>query len=42
VIGVAVANRPEIHEGYAKVQKARAALAAGKLDFVPSVPCCAS
>jgi outer membrane protein TolC len=33
----ALAHSPEIREAEATVQKARAALAAGKLDFVPSV-----
>jgi outer membrane protein TolC len=37
VIGVALANSPEIREADATVQKARAALAAGRLDFVPSI-----
>jgi outer membrane protein TolC len=37
VVGPALANSPEIRKAEATVQKARAALAAGKLDFVPSI-----
>jgi outer membrane protein TolC len=36
-VGQALADSPEIRQAEATVQKARAALAAGKLDFVPSV-----
>jgi outer membrane protein TolC len=37
VIGLATANSPDIREAAANVQKARAALCAGKLEFVPSI-----
>ncbi len=37
VTGLALASSPEIHEAEATVCKAQAALAAGKLDYVPSI-----
>ena len=37
VAGLAVASSPEIHEAEQTVCKAQAALAAGKLDYVPSI-----
>jgi outer membrane protein TolC len=37
VIGLALASSPDIREAEATVSKARAALTAGKLDFVPSI-----
>jgi outer membrane protein TolC len=37
VVGLAVANSPEVREAEQTVVKARAGLAAGKLDFVPSI-----
>jgi outer membrane protein TolC len=37
VIGLALAASPDVHEAQATIQKAQAALAAGKLDYVPSV-----
>jgi outer membrane protein TolC len=36
-VGLALAASPDIHEAQATIQKAQAALAAGKLDYVPSV-----
>ncbi len=37
VIGLALSASPEVHEALATIQKAQAALTAGKLDFVPSI-----
>jgi outer membrane protein TolC len=37
VIGLALAASPDIHEAQATIQKAQAALTAGKLDYVPSI-----
>ena len=37
VVGLAVASSPEVHEAEQTVCKAQAALAAGKLDYVPSI-----
>ena len=37
VTGLAVASSPEVHEAEQTVLKAQAALAAGKLDYVPSI-----
>lgn len=37
VIGLALGASPEVREAEANIQKARAALAAGKLDYVPSI-----
>ena len=37
VIGLALTSSPEIHEAEQTVNKAQAALAAGKLDYVPSI-----
>jgi outer membrane protein TolC len=36
-IGLALGASPEVREAEANIQKARAALAAGKLDYVPSI-----
>jgi outer membrane protein TolC len=36
-VGLALAISPEIHEAEQNIAKARAAIAAGKLDYVPSV-----
>jgi outer membrane protein TolC len=37
VIGLALESSPEVREAQATIEKAHAALAAGKLDYVPSV-----
>jgi outer membrane protein TolC len=37
VIGLALAASPDVREAQATIQKAQAALAAGKLDYVPSI-----
>src|SRR5438067_13800770 len=37
VIGLALADSPEIREAQHTIAKARAAVAAGKLDYVPSI-----
>src|SRR5262249_37409160 len=37
VIGLALAASPDVHEAQATISKAQAALAAGKLDYVPSI-----
>jgi len=37
MVGLALASSPEIHEAEATICKAKAALAAGKLDYVPSI-----
>jgi outer membrane protein len=37
MVGLARASSPEIHEAEATICKAKAALAAGKLDYVPSI-----
>src|SRR5262249_6160968 len=37
VIGLALASSPEVREAQATIEKAHAALAAGKLDYVPSI-----
>jgi outer membrane protein TolC len=37
VISLAVASSPDVHAAEATIQKAQAALAAGKLDYVPSI-----
>jgi outer membrane protein TolC len=37
VIGLALASSPEVREAQLTIEKAQAALAAGKLDYVPSI-----
>ena len=37
MVGLALASSPDIHEAEATICKAKAALAAGKLDYVPSI-----